>query len=329
MPPAELFTDREPADTPHLFTDLPASRTIPRSTVNLISSDNGVGLTADMDLLQDVLENAGYDVARVNWRSSRMRECGTAVFLELFNPRLLRHATRSIGLFNMEWFLTEWRRYLPRIDQLWAKSREAEQIFRRWGHQPFYTGFLSRDLYDPSVKRSMSCFHLRGKSDLKNTEAVLEAWASDPALPPLTVVSATRLTLPTGVTQLPRITAEQLRREANTHRIHICPSRTEGWGHYITEGLSTGAAIVTTDASPMNEHVQPGRGILLPPVRTAPRGPVTEHFVEPAAIARAVHQLTALGEKELDTVAGHNRAYFRERNRTFTSTALTLLEKTP
>ncbi|GMF20855.1 unnamed protein product [Phytophthora lilii] len=35
----------------------------------------------------------------------------------------------------------------------------------------------------------------------------------------------------------------------------MCPSRTEGYGHYINQGRASGAVIVTTDAAPMNELI--------------------------------------------------------------------------
>lgn len=324
--PAELFTDMLPAGRPYLFTDSPTSRVVPSRTINIISSDNGVGLSVDMDLLQQVFEEAGYDVARVNWRAHTMRECGTAFFLELLNPRLLRFATRNVGVFNMEWFLTEWRRYMPLMSQIWAKSIETQQVFAKWGIQADYTGFISRDMLDESVKRTTTCLHLRGKSNLKNTEAVLEAWRRNPDLPHLTIISSERLNAPGNVTVLPRIPYEQLVQQVNTHRIHLCPSRTEGWGHYITEGLSAKAVIVTTNASPMNEHVSPEWGELITPTAAHARGPVVEYDVSPNDIAAAIRRLAALSEAQLDNMGNKAREHFLTRNEAFKNCALERME---
>lgn len=298
------------------------------NTINLVSRDNGVGLTTDMDLLQAMFEEAGYDVERVSWQARRMRRCDVAVFLELFSPVLVRHARRTIGIFNLEWFLPRWRAYLPRITQLWAKSADAHEAFLNLRLRSHLTGFLARDLYDPSVTRTPTCLHLKGHSDLKNTPAILEAWARNPDLPPLTIITQTPIPHPPpGVTVLPRLEYPDLVRQMNTHQIHLCPSRAEGWGHYITEGLSTGAAVVTTDAPPMNEHITPGGGWLLPSVASHPRQWVYEHDVDPKHIADAVRQAVALTPEQRAEVSHRARTNVANRNAQFRHIALTLLER--
>ena len=48
---------------------------------------------------------------------------------------------------------------------------------------------------------------------------------------------------------------EALKELMNTCAYHACPSFVEGFGHYIHEGQSTGATIITTHGCPMNELV--------------------------------------------------------------------------
>lgn len=297
-------------------------------TVNLVSRDNGIGLTTDMLLLEGMLAEAGCDVQRVSWQDRQMRRCDVAFFLELLNPRLLPYGRCTIGVFNLEWFDRRWRAYLRRLSQVWAKSAEAADVFTRIGlRSATYTGFLSRDLYDPAVPRALTCLHVQGASGDKNTPAVLEAWRRHPGLPPLTVITAHVIPdPPAGVTVLGRLPDETFARQLNTHHIHVCPSRTEGWGHYITEGLSVGGIVITVDASPMNEHVHPDWGLLVPPAASTPRGLVRQHDVDPDALAAAVLAAAALPTDQRTDMAVRARAHVAARNQSFRDTAWRLLE---
>ena len=53
--------------------------------------------------------------------------------------------------------------------------------------------------------------------------------------------------------------------------VYVCPSSTEGYGHYLNEGRSAGGIIITTDAAPMNELVSNGdNGLLVKVSHTVP-----------------------------------------------------------
>lgn len=299
-------------------------------SVNLISRDNGIGLSTDMDLLETMLTGAGYDVQRVPWQSRQMRGCDVAIFLELFNPRLVQYARHTVGVFNLEWFDQRWRPYLHQFTQLWAKSSDAESTYRGLRLRSHLTGFLSRDLHDPGVERTPTCLHLKGHSGLKNTRAILDAWAGNPDLPPLTIIAQQAIpNPPPGVTVLGHLPFADVVTHLNRHQIHVCPSRAEGWGHYITEGLSTGAAVITTDAAPMNEHVRPDWGWLLPSTGQRKRSLAVEHDVNPEHIATAVREAAEMTPDERDAVAKRARESVANRNEQFRRTALNLLGKMP
>ena len=299
-------------------------------TVALISRDNGVGLTVDMELLESILVPAGYSVFRTDWRAPRLpRPVDVAIFLELWNPRLARYAKKTVGIFNLEWFQNAWAKDLRTLDQLWAKSRESFDVYtkRLRLRNAHLTGFSSRDLNDPSVQRQSTALHLRGHSDFKNTHAVIDAWRQDPTLPPLTIISSVPLEVPHYVRVLGRISNEELRREMNAATFHVCPSRAEGWGHYITEALSVGALVISTDASPMNEHVHPDWGALIRPSRSNRHGLVSVHDVTAQAVAEAVRRAAATTEAARAEMSKRARASFEWRNHSFQVTALDLLAR--
>jgi hypothetical protein len=279
-------------------------------------------------LLEGMLTGAGHQVCRVDWRAAGMHRCDVAIFLELWNPRLARYARATVGVFNLEWFQNSWSRDLHRLTQLWAKSVEAEEAYRRLRlRTSTLTGFLSRDMYEPGVPRTLSCLHVRGHSDFKNTHAVIDAWRQDPTLPPLTIISAVPLDVPDYVRLLGRVPEDELRRELNAATIHVCPSKAEGWGHYITEALSVEGLVITTDASPMREHVHPDWGILVPPSSMGRRGMVGEYHVSAQAIGDAVRQAAVLPESTRTQMGKRARAHFDHRNAQFTTTALDLLAR--
>lgn len=296
-------------------------------SITLVSRNNGVGLSTDMALLTELFSQAGHRVHRVDWRVPRIARCDVVIFLELFNPNLLRFAHKSVGIFNPEWFLAQWKPWVAKLSQVWAKSNSAVDIFTPMNPRTFYTGFLSRDLYEPGVHRKVKVLHMQGHSQDKNTERVLEAWSSFPDLPPLTVITHTAKAVPKGVVRLSRIPDHQLRVVLNEHDIHLCPSKVEGWGHYISEALSTGAYTITTDMSPMNEHVTPEWGALVPPSRIEPRGFAQACDVEAKELARAVREGAAIDPMERTKMRYAARAHMNKRNADFATTALRLLEQ--
>src|SRR5690606_2071978 len=123
-----------------------------------------------------------------------------------------------------------------------------------------------------------------GKSPVKGTEAVLEAWRRHPEWPGLVVVQTSRHaragTVPAGNIdhRVGRMPNDELRWLQNACRFHLSPSEAEGFGHCLVEGMSVGAVILTTDGEPMNELVRPGRGLLIEPARVGTLGLARRHF---------------------------------------------------
>lgn len=296
--------------------------------IHLISRDNGAGLSTDMSLLHAMLEDAGHEVYRMDWMVRGMERCDVGIFLELLQPRLLPAMRHAIGVFNPEWFMTAWHRYLNNMTQIWAKGVEAYDAFGALGHEhrTYLTGFLSQDLWDPTHARQDKCLHLKGHSDLKNTDSVLQAWRENPDLPELIIVSNNPVeNLPRNVTLMSRVTNEQRNRLMNECYVHLCPSRAEGWAHYITEGVSTGAAVIATDASPMNEQVRPEFGFLIQPADSHARGMVREYDVKPDDIANAVRSAIAMDKNERAKRSALARRHILGRNEEFKNNALRLL----
>lgn len=300
--------------------------------IALISRDNGVGLSLDVRLLTDLFTEAGHEVTFHDWQTKTMDRVDVAFHLELVSRTLAQCADRNIALLNLEWYPSEWVKYLPAFDQIWAKSAYAMRFCQsRGGKDVRFTGFTGLDLYDPKVKRELRCMHLRGRSSMKGTELVVRAWEQNADLPPLTIVSKDPVSVPKSlgdrITVVDSPSDKERNRLMNEASIHVCPSIAEGWGHYITEAMSVGAAVVTTDASPMNEHIRPDWGYLVGVAKTRNHHQAILTYTTPDLIAQAVRRAAALSPERRRQVGMAARAQFLKRNADFSEVALKLVEQ--
>ena len=312
--------------------------------VNLIAWDNGVGLSQDMRLIARVLGDAGIEVhvqpqvgrgKLRKWLGPHGRRLGVAIdrlrgkprfdlnlMLEHIRPELLGAARRNAFIPNPEWCVPRDVRLLPAIDTVLAKTRHAEAIFGACGCRVLRVGFTSTDCYQPDVPRTRGFLHVAGRSTAKRTGAVLEAWRRHPEWPQLTVVQHPRTAehvVAAGniVHRVDYLECAELRRLQNENLFHLCPSETEGFGHYLMEALGVGAIVLTTDAEPMNELVTSERGILSPPASTRNDNLATSYLVEVAAIEAAVEAALAMDEASVARRSRAARDFFLRNDAAF------------
>jgi glycosyltransferase involved in cell wall biosynthesis len=176
---------------------------------------------------------------------------------------------------------------------------------------------MSRDLYQPDVERKPRFLHLAGGSQIKNTEAILKAWKKLPYR--LTVVSphfhreASKLR---HVKAYDRVSDEKLRQLMNSRQFHLCPSKYEGFGHYIHEALGVGAVVVTSDAPPMNELSLP-KDLLVPGVPGAPLCLARLHEISPQAVIDRVKHVANLSPTRIQEISRAARAHFEQERTRF------------
>lgn len=278
--------------------------------INIIARTNGVGLDQDVDLIHAALTAQGMQVtvshcrARAAWKRwlPSKPKFDANIFLERVFPRWFGTAKYNLLIPNQERFPKRHIPNLKRIDHVLCKSRHAEEIFAPLSSTRFI-GFSSQDRLDRSACMDyQSYFHLAGRSTLKGTEILLDVWAKHPEWPTLTVIqcadNAPQSTASNVQLITEYVTNDTLKKHLNSHGVHLCPSLSEGWGHYIVEAMSTKAVVLTTDAPPMNELITQGRGVLVPYHRTEPRHLGTNYFVDPDKLEK---QLTALIHAPSDT----------------------------
>jgi len=313
--------------------------------VNLIAWDNGFGLSKNLRLLGDALRAGGHEVtvtairrgkihkllqplrlrARVALRRLRgldARAFDVNLLLERIRPEVFPLARRNVLLPHPEWFDPHDRAPLARIDRVFALTQHAVPIFEQLGKRVDYVGFTSEDRLDRDVPRERAFFHLAGRSPNKGTEPLLALWRRHPQWPTLTVVQNPRSARPGAPAANIRhligyLDDAQLKRLQNAHRFHLCPSETEGFGHYLVEAMSVGAVTLTVDAPPMHEMVTSARGVLVPYARTGTQNLATTYFFDEAQMAAAIARTLALSDAELDRIGAAARAWYEANERAF------------
>lgn len=295
----------------------------------IVVKNNKYGLTRDAELLAAALAEAGVEaeIAGISERPLldrlfRRRRARRIIHVERVFPRWVSAAEINMLVPNQERFPRRHLRRLRSVGLVLAKTLEAVDAFAGRGVQVEHLGFTSEDRLDQGVAKNWSrMLHLAGGSTLKGTEDVLALWERHPEWPELVLVQK-KENAPQSVPANVRLVSGyiddgELRRLQNECGVHLCPSRSEGWGHNIIEALSCGALVITTDASPMNEHVRPDFGLLVASVRTEPRHMGVCHFVGRDALEAAIDAAVVMPVAQKAEMGRRGRERFLEIDRGF------------
>jgi hypothetical protein len=290
-------------------------------TINILSYRNGVGLDKDIDIMYRELTKLGHHVSFFDHRENSPKpKADINIFLEVVNENLFEYADKNYFIPNPDWYKSSIET-LERFDKILCKTQESLRIFKALHPDCVFMSFSCEDRYDPLITKDFRlALHLAGGSVQKNTREVGLTWQQNPHLPLLTVIKhrdswdfphIDNICLINNYLSLEEIIYYQ-----NLNGLHICPSGMEGFGHYIMEGLSCGAVVVTLDAPPMNEFVQDKR-FLVEYSSTRPHFLATFHYVQPQALAKVVENILSLPEEELREIGKKNREFFLNNDRIF------------
>ena len=301
--------------------------------VRIVARGNAVGIGRDVEILRTVIGGwappppfSGHRSINPLWRwLGRPRKGSTIMFLERVATRWLRSAEQFILMPNQERFPRRLLGTLRHVDHIFCKSRHAKAIFAEHHGSVHYSGFTSIDRRIPGAAQDFrEFFHLGGGSSLKGTEMLVELWRRRPDWPRLTVLWHRRGgmegQMPANIRMVSHyLPDEELRQLQNACGVHLCPSLSEGWGHYLVEAMSCGAVVVTTDGPPMNELVSEGRGVVVPYARSEPRKMGVNFHIDVAALERTVDELEAASPARCRELGGAARAWYEENDAAFSS----------
>lgn len=270
--------------------------------IQVITRDNGFGLTMDIQVIREALPSHTVDVT--SW--DRPRHSGHwdwNIHLELVNPAHLRSGTVNVLVPNPEWMEENWVQHVPRFNAIWAKTKDCADLFARLHPKVEMIGWTSPDPGQTVDYTRTDMVHCVGASISKGTNEVLAAAAMVPEAR-VTVLSRNKIgrAVPPNVTvrigHIPEVEFNELRRTP----IHLCPSSYEGFGHYINEARAMGALIVSTDAPPMDEVAKADHAILVPHCAERRMRRANEKVVCVEALADAMRQA-------MSNVGQHGKAW--------------------
>lgn len=302
-----------------------------KDTAIIVGRMTGVGLDRDASLILDLLKKESIDTEWRHPRSLPLRKRlpfpytprhKLIVCLERAFRSWVRNGEKSILIPNQERFPHRHLSRLSALDAIFCKSHHAREIFSEHHPNAQYLGFTSDDRNLPEITPDYQrFFHLAGHSTLKGTEEVLEVWRRNPDWPTLTLVihphNAPESAPPNVDLISRRLDEDELLQLQNSCGIHLCPSRSEGWGHYIVEALSCAAVTVTTDAPPMNELVTPERGVLVAYDKSEPRHLGTNFHVTTDKLEEAISNILKMSTTELAALGANARTWFETNDRDF------------
>ena len=257
---------------------------------------------------------------------TRLRKFDANIFLEKIRPELFLLADINIFIPNHEVFSRKTVSLLQNIDLILCKTQYAYDIFSDLHPRVRFIGFTSIDRSFPTSQSDYEqYFHLAGKSsERRGTQRILEFWKENSQLPNLTVVAhhidIRRYEYCRNLHIYNDYVEDRIIKQLqNQIGIHICLSQAEGFGHFIVEAMSSHACVVTTDAPPMNELINPERGYLV----NVDREEVIEEYFDKRYFfcledfQKTIDKLTVSPVQEKQTKGQLSRKFYEENNSAF------------
>jgi len=246
--------------------------------VNIISSfGKNTGLNQDTFLLRGIIAGIyekDVSISCVPHVHPHCEEADVNIFLETINPSLFSYARKNIWIPNVEWTYRNWEPYLNMVDEIWVKTREAEDILKPLTSKPIkYIGWTSIDkVWDTDGKKNYyKAFVPVGKNIYRHPRPIFQAYmrilqenaSLYTKLPILNVVYspehhdvsvpfeiADKVVLKAGV--MKESEYDELLKECG---VCICLSLTEGFGHAINEAMSVGSNLILSSIRPFTEDL--------------------------------------------------------------------------
>jgi hypothetical protein len=246
--------------------------------VNIISNfGQNTGLNQDTFILRGILTgifDKDISIACVPHVYPHCEEADVNIFLEVINPSLFSYARKNVLIPNIEWTYRNWVPYLDMVDEIWAKTKEAEDVLAKLTKTPIrQIGWTSIDKgWDTSMKKNYhKAFIPVGKNIYRHPRPILQAYMrikeNNPTLyeklPTLYIVywaNHLQVTVPESIQEKVVVKAEVMKDKEYDELLKecglcICTSLVEGFGHAVNEAMSVGCNLILSPIRPFVEDL--------------------------------------------------------------------------
>jgi hypothetical protein len=251
--------------------------------VNLIGNFNSKGLSQDAMILRGMITHVYGEDVKIGKVHHVLPQCAEAelnICVETVNPALFSYARKNVWVPNPEWLCKTQTCYLEMVDEVWAKTREGETLFRNASPNAnvIYIGWTSIDKVFHPKKNFHKGIVLVGKNVCRNPKPVLQAYLRIKQTNPSLYSLLPTLSIPynpdevkfyfpaeleSKITLIDKVLTEteydDILKDCG---LAICTSAAEGFGHAVNEAMSSGCNLIVSCIIPFLELTE-NNGIFL------------------------------------------------------------------
>ena len=218
----------------------------------VLTYNNGVGIVTDGELITKVIKDHITENVTLSFVNEFVIDkFDVGIWIQNFDINLLNCFKTNVFFINEEWAGDHELNNLHLFDYVVCKNSYAKELLKSHTNVVCLP-FISKNMWCNTNSKN-SYLHFAGRSIQKNTELILKQNI------PITLIDPYNLhNPPNNVIHINNYQSEnELKIILNSHNIHICCSLYESWGHYLFEGLSTGAEIICSDIPVFKEQLDP------------------------------------------------------------------------
>ena len=238
--------------------------------VNLISVHRKfTGISQDVNIIRGLLYSIYKDDLVMNMVQYIQPECNEAdvnIFFEVINPSLFSYASKNIWIPNIESTYKTWTPYLHMMNEIWAKTHEAEEILKSLTPTHVrYIGWTSLNKITPKKNYFQAIVPI-GRNLFREYTVLFLAYSrikrTDPTLysrlPILNVLTWYNIEVPSDIDDHVVLHNKQLSDTEYDNiladcGVCICLSEAEGFGHAVNESMASGCNLILSDIAPFRE----------------------------------------------------------------------------